>query len=67
MNMDASSRTAAADLAYLRQRVDDLDRRRIAELERPLAAPCAVRQRQLEVMRFELAEVEWHLAQLESR
>jgi hypothetical protein len=26
-----------------------------------------VRQRQLETMRFELAEVEWHLAQLESR
>jgi hypothetical protein len=65
MAMDAPSRTAAADLALLRQRLDDLGRRRVEALARPTIASCAVRQHQLETMRFELAEVEWHLARLE--
>lgn len=63
--MDAPSHSKAADLAMLRARVDDLGRRRVAALARPTMTSCAVRQRQLEAMRFELAEVEWHLAQLE--
>jgi hypothetical protein len=62
----APSHTKAADLALLRERLDDLDRRRVAALARPTTAACAVRQQQLEAMRFELAEVEWHLARLES-
>jgi hypothetical protein len=62
----APSHTTAADLASLRTRLDELGRRRVAALARPAVAVCAVRQRQLEAMRFELAEVEWHLARLES-
>jgi hypothetical protein len=62
----APSRTKAADLVMLRERLDDLGRRRLAALDRSTTAACAVRHRQLERMRFELAEVEWHLARLES-
>jgi hypothetical protein len=65
--MDSPSHTEAADLMTLRKRLDDLGRRRIEALALPTVASCAVRQRQLETMRVELAEVEWHLAQLESR
>jgi hypothetical protein len=65
--MDAPSLTRAADLAVLRERLDDLARRREAALERPVVDLTAAGHRQLEAMRFELAEVEWHLAQLESR
>ena len=66
MGVDAPSRTEAADLARLRERLDDLGRRRVAVLERPAVMLDAWERRQLEAMRFELAEVEWHLAQLES-
>ena len=65
--MDAPSHTPTADIAILRERLDDLSRRRVAALARPTTAACAVRLQQLEAMRFELAEVEWHLAQLECR
>lgn len=64
--MDAPSYTEAADLAILRVRLDDLGRRRVAALAQPHTSACAVRLKQLEAMRFELAEVEWHLARLES-
>jgi DNA recombination-dependent growth factor C len=66
MGVDAPSRTEAADLARLRERLDDLGRRRVAVLERPAVMLNTWERRQLEAMRFELAEVEWHLAQLES-
>jgi len=66
MLVDAPSYTEAADLATLRVRLDDLGRRRVAALAQPDTSACAVRQKQLEAMRFELAEVERHLAQLES-
>jgi len=65
--MEAPSRTAAADLAQLRARLDDLARRRVAALEYPIAGLSSTERQQLEAMRFELAEVEWHLVQLESR
>ncbi|MGN6799606.1 MAG: hypothetical protein ACTHKS_15810 [Gaiellaceae bacterium] len=64
--MDAPSRTKAADLAVLRERLDELGRRRVEALARPAITSCAVRQHQLQTMRFDLAEVEWHLSQLES-
>jgi len=64
--MDAPHRTEAADLACLRARLDDLDRRHVAALERPAAELTSTRRLQLEAMRFELAEVERHLTQLES-
>jgi hypothetical protein len=58
--------TKAADLATLRERLDDLSRRRVAALERPTVALTAVERRQLRAMRFDLAEVEWHLATRET-
>lgn len=61
--MDAPSITKRADLAGLRERVDDLSRRRLAALTIASSAP---ERQQLEAMRFELAEVEWHLTRLES-
>jgi hypothetical protein len=64
--MEAPSRTPAADLVQLRARLDDLTRRRVAALEHPIAGLSSTKRRQLEAMRFELAEVEWHLARLES-
>ena len=63
--VDAPSCTKAADLVGLRERLDDLDRRRVAALTRPTALSSAERH-QLELMRFELAEVDWHLMRLES-
>ena len=65
--MDVPSHTEAAHVVTLRERLDDLARRRDAALARPSTAECAVRLQQLEAMRFELAEVEWHLAQLEAQ
>ena len=64
--MHAPSHTKAADLASLRERLDDLSRRRVQALHRPTAPLNAAERRQLEAMRFDLAEVEWHLAQLEA-
>ena len=65
--MDAPSRSREADLSSLRARLDDLSRRRVAALARPTTIPRSRRHRQLEAMRFELAEVDRHLTQLESR
>jgi hypothetical protein len=62
--VDAPSRTEAADLACLRKRLDDLSRRRVAALGQPTVS--LSERHQLELMRFELAEVEWHLARLEA-
>ena len=64
--MDAPHSTEAADLARLRERLHDLGRRRVAALERPMVELSSTRRLQLEAMQFELAEVEWHLARLES-
>lgn len=64
--MDAPACTKSADLARLRARLDDLSRRRIAALERPKVALSAAEREQLRAMRFDLAEVEWHLARLEA-
>jgi hypothetical protein len=66
VGMEAPSRTPAADLAQLRARLDDLARRRVAALERPIAGLTSTKRQQLEAMRYELAEVEWHIARLES-
>ena len=67
MSMDAPSRSRNADLSNLRARLDDLSRRRVEALARPTASAHSKRHRQLEAMRFELAELDWHLTQLESR
>jgi hypothetical protein len=64
--VDAVLRNRAADLATLRERLDELGRRRVAALERPTVPLSAGERRQLAAMRFELAEAEWHLARLES-
>ena len=64
--VDAPDRTRQADLVRLRERLDDLGRRRLEALDRPAVPLTLTGRRQLEAMRFELAEVEWHLAQLES-
>jgi len=63
MGVDAPSITKRADLAGLRERLDDLSRRRLAALTIASSTP---ERQQLEAMRFELAEVEWHLTRLES-
>jgi hypothetical protein len=55
----------AAALARLRERLSALADRRAAAAERtPQSNPARVRE--LEAMRFELAEVAWRLAQLEA-
>ena len=64
--MHASACTPVADLAGLRARLDDLGRRRIAALERPAVVLSPAERRQLEAMRFDLAEIERHLARLEA-
>jgi hypothetical protein len=64
--VEAVSRNRAADLAALRERLDDLGRRRVAALERPTPRLSAADRQQLAAMRLDLAEVEWHLARLES-
>lgn len=63
--MDAPSLTGGADLVVLRARLEDLSRRRIAALEQPPVALSPAERQQLRAMRFDLAEVEWHLARLE--
>ena len=54
------------ELAQLRARVDALAQRRVAALERLAPRGDSPSVRQLEAMRFELAEVECHLAALEA-
>ena len=63
--MDAPCVTRAAYLVVLRARLDDLRRRRIAALEKPPVALSPAERQQLTAMRFDLAEVARHLAQLE--
>jgi hypothetical protein len=64
--MDAPSLTRGADLVVLRARLEDLSRRRIAALEQPPAALSPAERLQLRAMRFDLAELEYHLARLEA-
>ena len=61
--VDAPNLSKRADLARLRERLDDLSRRRVAALTVASSRP---ERQQLEAMRFELVEVELHLARLES-
>jgi len=65
--MDAPGRreTPPPELAHLRHRLGELVRRRDRALERVAQFPNPVSERQLEAMRFELAELEWRLAELE--
>jgi hypothetical protein len=53
-----------AEVARLRHRVRELARRRDRAVERVALFPNPVSERQLEVMRFELAELEWRIAEL---
>ncbi|HEU5372975.1 MAG TPA: hypothetical protein VFU51_11355 [Gaiellaceae bacterium] len=53
------------ETARLRHRVRELARRRDRAIERVALFPNPVTERQLEAMRFELAELEWRLAELE--
>lgn len=54
-----------AEVAQLRHRMRELARRRDRAVERVALFPNPVSERQLEAMRFELAELEWRLAELE--
>jgi hypothetical protein len=54
-----------AEVARLRHRVRELARRRDRAVERVALFPNPVSERQLEAMRFELAELEWRIAELE--
>ncbi len=58
--------TVAVELTRLRARVDALAHRRVAALERLAPLPDSPSRRQLEAMRFELAELEWQLAGLDA-
>jgi hypothetical protein len=60
-----SAATDAAALRRLRARVDRLAQRRLAALERLAVLPESPSRSRLEAMRFELAEVEWKLTELE--
>jgi hypothetical protein len=53
------------EVVRLRHRVRELARRRDSAVERVALFPNAVNERQLEAMRFELAELEWRIAELE--
>ena len=53
------------ELARLRHRLRELSRRRDRAVERVALFPNPVSERQLEAMRFELAELEWRIAELE--
>lgn len=53
------------EAARLRHRLRELSRRRDRAIERVALFPNPVNARQLEAMRFELAELEWRLAELE--
>jgi hypothetical protein len=63
---DVDTATASVEVARLRARVDALVQRRLAALERLAPRGDSPSVRQLEAMRFELAEVEWHLAALDA-
>lgn len=53
------------EVARLRHRVRELSRRRDRAVERVALFPNPVNARQLEAMRFELAELEWRIAELD--
>jgi hypothetical protein len=53
------------EAARLRHRLRELSRRRDRAVERVALFPNPVSERQLEAMRFELAELEWRIAELE--
>jgi len=57
--------TGNGDVARLRHRIGELDRRRERAVERVALFPNSVTQRQLEAMRFELAELRWRLDELD--
>ena len=58
--------TDLVELQRLRARVEKLVHRRLAASERLAPVPESPSHRQLEAMRFELAELEWQLADLEA-
>jgi polyhydroxyalkanoate synthesis regulator phasin len=58
---------SSVELTRLRARVDALTHRRVAALERLSPLPDSPSRRRLEAMRFELAELEWQLADLEDQ
>jgi hypothetical protein len=58
--------TVAVELTRLRARVDALAHRRVAALERLAPLQHSPSRRRLEAMQFELAELEWQLADLEA-
>lgn len=57
--------TGNGDVARLRRRIGELDRRREQAVERVALFPNSVTQRQLEAMRFELAELRWRLDEID--
>lgn len=61
----ADIRDDPGEVARLRHRLRELRRRRDRAVERVALFPNPVNERQLEAMRFELAELEWRLAELE--
>lgn len=60
-----STQRDPGEVAQLRHRLRELTRRRDRAVERVALFPNPVSERQLEVMRFELAELEWRIAELE--
>lgn len=58
--------TDFVELQRLRARVDGLVQRRLAAEERLACVPESPTHRQLEAMRFELAELDWQLANLDA-
>ncbi|MGZ4335098.1 MAG: hypothetical protein ACXVRJ_12635 [Gaiellaceae bacterium] len=65
--MAAPNRTdVPGELARLRHRIGELSRRRDRAVERVAVFPNPASRRQLEAMKFELAELEGRLAELEA-
>jgi hypothetical protein len=58
--------TDAVELRRLRTRLDNLVLRRTAAEERLVHVPDSASREQLDMMRVELTELEWHLGILES-
>jgi hypothetical protein len=64
--MGTNGQVDKLELRRLRARVEDLARRRRAALDRVAHLPGSQDHRRLEEMGFELAQVEWRLAELEA-
>jgi hypothetical protein len=64
--MASSEQVDRLELTRLRTRVEDLARRRREALDRVAHLPGSSDHRRLEEMGFELAQVEWRLAELEA-